>query len=300
MVHIVSADAMNTERWVNRWVCKNHIPAVTHLAVSTGAESGGREAFTVFRLSRKESHRIRVIRGLQGHPEVPRWMSVEGLHRYFRELTTEKGAVRVVEAGSPGMKGLQLGLRMKKVMDDLRDQGLCLLGPSPSRSSKRGEIGSCSTLSLGNPSRPHPARNSKSQIPPGRDVLSPLPTRSRKNLTQFISLKFSAFLLAILLPTMWLSVHPPHGESEPKVPEIGFPVNLVSEPDSRRLREILDDFSIFRKDVSRFESAPKVYRYLLDRIPLSATLIRLLKFGKYRITEFTEGRLLVDNQEGLA
>lgn len=124
MVHIVFADAMNTERWVNRWVRKNHIPAVTHLAVSTGAENGGREAFTVFQLSKKESYRIRVIRGLQGHPEVQRWMSVEGLHRFFRELTTEKGAVQVVEAGSFGMKGLQLGLRLKKVMDDLHDQGL--------------------------------------------------------------------------------------------------------------------------------------------------------------------------------
>ena len=105
--------------------------------------------------------------------------------------------------------------------------------------------------------------------------------------------------MATLISTVWLSVHPPHGGSEPKVPESGFPVNLVSASDSKRLREILEDFSIFRQDVIRFESAPKVYRYLLDRIPLSATLIRLLKFGKYRITESTEGQLLMDNQEGL-
>ena len=48
----------------------------------------------------------------------------------------------------------------------------------------------------------------------------------------------------------------PHGESEPKVSESDFPVNLVSELDSQRLREILDNFSIFHKDVSRFESVP--------------------------------------------
>lgn len=46
-------------------------------------------------------------------------------------------------------------------------------------------------------------------------------------------------------------------------------------------------------------AALKACRYLLNRIPFSDTLIRLLKFGKYSIMESTEGRLLVDNQEGL-
>lgn len=82
-------------------------------------------------------------------------------------------------------------------------------------------------------------------------------------------------------------------------PEAQFPVNLVNGRDAQRVREVLGDYSIHRDHRSHFESTPKVYRYLLDRLPLAATLIRLLDLGKYKITENADGALTVDNQEGL-
>ncbi|MFQ5692150.1 MAG: hypothetical protein ACE5IM_03785 [Nitrospinota bacterium] len=62
---------------------------------------------------------------------------------------------------------------------------------------------------------------------------------------------------------------------------------------------MLADYSIFRQQRSRFESTPKVYWYLINRLPLAATLIRILDFGKYKVSENPDGTLTVDNQSGL-
>lgn len=83
------------------------------------------------------------------------------------------------------------------------------------------------------------------------------------------------------------------------VPQKTFPVNLVNKKDSPRVRSILKEYSLYRENVTRFESTPKVYRYLINRLPLAATLIRILDLGKYKISKNPDGTLTVDNQEGL-
>ena len=89
--------------------------------------------------------------------------------------------------------------------------------------------------------------------------------------------------------------------AEPLLSAHRFPTHLVTGPDASRVREIFREHSISRKHRSRFESTPKVYRYLLERIPLAATLIRVLRFGKYKITERPGGVLTVDSGvEGLS
>jgi hypothetical protein len=83
------------------------------------------------------------------------------------------------------------------------------------------------------------------------------------------------------------------------VPQKTFPVNLVNETDSSRVQKILKEYSLYRENVTRFESTPKVYRYLINRLPLAATLIRILDLGNYKITKNPDGTLTVDNQDGL-
>jgi hypothetical protein len=91
----------------------------------------------------------------------------------------------------------------------------------------------------------------------------------------------------------------PAAPAEPPLSAHRFPTHLVTGPDASRVREIFREHSISRKHRSRFESTPKVYRYLLERIPLAATLIRVLRFGKYKITERPGGVLTVDSGGGL-
>ena len=98
---------------------------------------------------------------------------------------------------------------------------------------------------------------------------------------------------------LWLPGHLPSVRADSPLPEDRFPVNLVNKRDSLQVQEILGDYSIYREHKSHFASTPKVYRYLLNRLPLAATLIRILNFGKYKVTQHPDGTLTVDNQEGL-
>ena len=124
MVRVVFADAMNLDRWVNQWIRKNHIPSVTHLIISPEREGVDSEAFTVLRLPERAKHRIVVVKGFRVNPRVRRWMSIRGLLVYFRDLTTSRGEVRAFESGFLGLKGVWMGLHLKKLMDDLHERGL--------------------------------------------------------------------------------------------------------------------------------------------------------------------------------
>ncbi|MFQ5914525.1 MAG: hypothetical protein ACE5JS_15225 [Nitrospinota bacterium] len=74
---------------------------------------------------------------------------------------------------------------------------------------------------------------------------------------------------------------------------------MVDSQDTHRIQQILSDYSIYRDHQAYFESSPKVYRYLLDRLPLASTLIRILDFGNYKVFENPDRTLTVDNQDGL-
>ena len=123
MVRIVFADAMNAERWSTNWIRKTHIPSLTHLVILPQQKAGAQD-FTVLTLPEHAKHRVVVVNGFQGYPIVRRWMSVDALSTYFRELTTSRGEIRLFEAGFLGFKGLRMGIGLKKILDDLHDQGL--------------------------------------------------------------------------------------------------------------------------------------------------------------------------------
>jgi hypothetical protein len=124
MVRIVFADAMNAEQWSTNWIRKKHIPSLTHLVILPKKQSAGPQDFTVLTLPEQANHRVVVVNGFQGYPIVRRWMSVQALLTYFRELTTSQGTVRQFEAGFMGLKGLRMGMGLKKMLDELHDQGL--------------------------------------------------------------------------------------------------------------------------------------------------------------------------------
>lgn len=137
MVRIVFADAMNAEQWSTNWIRKKHIPSLTHLEILSNNRNAGPQDFTVLTLPPDANYRVVVINGFQGYPIVRRWMSVDALLTYFRELTTSQGTVRQFEAGFMGLKGLRMGMGLKKMLDELHDQGLMRTKEGPPLSEEQ-------------------------------------------------------------------------------------------------------------------------------------------------------------------
>ncbi|MFQ5692151.1 MAG: hypothetical protein ACE5IM_03790 [Nitrospinota bacterium] len=136
MVRVVFADAMNPKHWANAWIRKYHIPAVTHLVIPPVYEGGRPLSFTVLTLPEWTEHHVVVLKGLQGNPLVRRWMSVDALFTYFRKLTTSQGKVRTFRAGFFGLKGIQMGMDLKRLLDDLHARGLMRTKEQPPLSER--------------------------------------------------------------------------------------------------------------------------------------------------------------------
>ncbi|MFQ5914526.1 MAG: hypothetical protein ACE5JS_15230 [Nitrospinota bacterium] len=148
MVRVVFADAMNSERWVNNWIRRNHIPSVTHLVVHRRRKPTENFAFTVLTLPEWANHQVVVVHGFQGNPRVRRWMSVDALKTYFRKFTTSKGEIRRFEAGFLGLKGLQMGMDLKNLLDDLHARGLMRTEKEPPLSEEQERQNSYLQLAL--------------------------------------------------------------------------------------------------------------------------------------------------------
>ncbi len=148
MVRVVFADAMNSERWANRWVRKHHIPSVTHLVVPLDGDGAESLAFTILRLPERESHRLVVANGFQGNPRVRRWMSVDALVIYFRKLTTGRGEVRLFDAGFLGLKGIRMGIDLKNLLADLHARGLMRTEKEPPLSEEKERENSVLRMAL--------------------------------------------------------------------------------------------------------------------------------------------------------
>jgi len=151
MVRIVFADAMNAEQWSTNWIRKKHIPSLTHLEILPKKQNARPQDFTVLTLPEQAHHRVVVVNGFQGYPIVRRWMTFDALLAYFRELTTSQGTVRQFEAGFMGLKGLRMGMELKRMLDDLHDQGLMRTkdGPPLSDEQRRENLNLRLALSQG-------------------------------------------------------------------------------------------------------------------------------------------------------
>jgi hypothetical protein len=82
-------------------------------------------------------------------------------------------------------------------------------------------------------------------------------------------------------------------------PEARFPKELLQGEKAAEARKILEGYTLFRERSSKYQSTMKVYDYLWDRMPLSATMIRMLEFGTYKISKLPDGSYSLETGTGV-
>jgi hypothetical protein len=82
-------------------------------------------------------------------------------------------------------------------------------------------------------------------------------------------------------------------------PEARFPNHLLQGEKAAEARKLLKDYTLFRERSSTYQSSIKVYDYLWDRMPLSATMIRVLEFATYKIDKLPDGSYSLDTGTGV-
>ncbi len=91
-----------------------------------------------------------------------------------------------------------------------------------------------------------------------------------------------------------------HGAEDTELsPDARFPKNLLQGEKAAEARKLLEDYTLYRERSSKYQSNVKVYDYLWDRMPLAATMIRVLEFGTYKIDKLPDGSYALDTGSGV-
>jgi hypothetical protein len=69
---------------------------------------------------------------------------------------------------------------------------------------------------------------------------------------------------------------------------------------AKKVRSVAEHYTFHREfDNNRFESTTKVFDYLMDRMPLTSTIMRHLELEEYEITVNDDGTMIYDDKHGM-
>ena len=70
--------------------------------------------------------------------------------------------------------------------------------------------------------------------------------------------------------------------------------------DAQKVKRVVDSYTFHRQfNDNKFKSSPKVFDYLLDRMPLTSVIMRHLELEEYEIVVRDDGMMIYDDKQGM-